>query len=534
MKIFSVQEMIDAEQAADAAGHSYAAMMEMAGTGLAHVCLDGTDVWNRPVVILVGSGNNGGDGLVAARVLKQEGVDVSVFCTTNRNPKNDVNTKQVLELEIETYSFEEFGTMEMLESHLAKCGVVVDALLGTGLNKPVKGVYRTVLEVVSRAVSKNQLTVVAVDCPSGMNCDTGEADEITLSADITVTFGGAKQGHFLYPAAEKVGRLVAVDIGLSPLITEKIKTELATPEVMQPLLPQRPKDGHKGTFGHVAIMAGSNRYRGAGILSSLGAFRTGSGLVSLVTPLEVRESAIVRLPEVMCPPVLDEDILHQHSVKWLAFNFSKHNSFLIGPGLANAEYFVEHSLSYIQNNDGSLVLDADGLNILSKLGPKNVKLPQKTILTPHPAEMARLLNLDEKIVPKSKRIAHAKGFSKDNDCVILLKGANTVVAAPDGRVVILPFANPLLSVAGSGDVLSGVIVSLLGQGLDPFDAAVLGGWLHGSAGELAREKFGDRGMLASELADYLPLAIQKLQAYREPVDLSEFYIDDEQDSDPFS
>ncbi len=515
MKIFSVQEMIDAERAADAAGHSYATMMEMAGEGLANTILAETDALSWPIIILVGSGNNGGDGLIAARYMHQAGAKVSVFCNRSRDPNTDSNFKQLIDLGIETHSFEEFGTVELFDEQLVKCGVFVDALFGTGLNKPVKELYTTLLELVDSANSRDKKFIVAVDCPSGMNCDTGEIDEATLTADLTVTFGGAKHGHFLYPAAGKVGRLIAVDIGLDPLITEKIKTELATADVMRQLLPQRPANGHKGTFGKVLIAAGSNQYRGAGILSAKGAFRTGSGLVALMTPVLARQSAVGLLPEATFPPISDESKLDTASAKWLEVYIREYNAILIGPGVDRVDHFIQttlrHMKKYATPGEG-LVLDADGLNALARIADFHTHLPSDTILTPHPAEMARLLTEYQSVVTNAERIRLTKEKATEWGCIILLKGANTVVAAPDGRVVILPFANPLLAVAGSGDVLSGVIVSLLGQGLDPFDAAVLGGWLHGSAGELARHKFGDRGMLASELADLIPLAIQQLQA----------------------
>ncbi len=515
MKIFSVQEMIEAERAADAAGHSYATMMEMAGEGLANAILAETDALSWPIIILVGSGNNGGDGLVAARILHEAGAKVSVFCNRSRDPNTDSNYKRVLDLGIETFSFEEFGTVEKFEKQLVKCGVIVDALLGTGLNKPVKGLYTTILDLVASATSRDKKFIVAVDCPSGMNCDTGEVDDVTLTADLTVTFGGAKHGHFLYPAAGKIGRLIPVDIGLDPLITEKIKTELATADVMRQLLPQRPANGHKGTFGKVLIAAGSNQYRGAGVLSAKGAFRTGSGLVALMTPVLARQSAVGLLPEATYPHIDDEAKLSTAAANWFKSYISNYTAVLIGPGIDWVDRFVQtalqHMKKYATPGEG-LVLDADGLNSLARISAFHTHLPNDTILTPHPAEMARLLNEPRDVVTNSERISLTKEKAIEWGCVILLKGANTVVAAPDGRVVILPFANPLLAVAGSGDVLSGVIVSLLGQGLDPFDAAVLGGWLHGTAGELAREKFGDRGMLASELADFIPLAIQQLQS----------------------
>ncbi|MEM9774320.1 MAG: NAD(P)H-hydrate dehydratase [Chloroflexota bacterium] len=510
MKIFSVEEMVAAEKAADQAGHSYAAMMEQAGGAFAQQLIDRFDP-SQNILVLSGGGNNGGDGLVAARYLHQSGHDLTVLMMAKRDAEDDVNYAKLLELGITILEPIAKTLPDELEHILTDCDAIVDALFGTGLSRPIVGIHADLLEAVGRARQLRPIFLAAVDCPSGINCDTGQADALTLDADLTISFQGAKQGHFFYPAADYLGELIVVDIGISPAITAKVKTELATEEFVCSLLPHRPKNGYKGTFGNVLIAAGSKLYRGAPYLSALAAFRTGSGLVNVLTTTESRELVSTKLAESIVPEVGFESILDRQETIWLHGKIDQFSAVAIGPGLSDADYFVHESLRSFQQLDVPLLFDADALNTLSRRKSLLDNLPKKCVLTPHPGEMARLLDMPLNEFKTLNRIEVTREMAKKWRCVILLKGAHTVIANPDGQVMVLPFANPLMAVAGSGDVLSGVIVSLLGQGLPPFEAAVLGGWLHGVAAELAKEQFGDRGMLASELADLIPAAIQKLK-----------------------
>lgn len=356
--------------------------------------------------------------------------------------------------------------------------------------------------------------VVAVDCPSGLNCDTGELDELAPRAQLTVTFAGPKHGHFLFPGAAAVGELVVVDIGiggdLAPV--REVPVDLATAALARSLLPWRPIDGHKGTFGKTLIVAGSAGYWGAPILCGRGAYRAGAGLVALAVPQAVRPVAAGQLPEATYPPAPDAENFGAEGARYLRKIAGDFDALLVGPGLGpDADAFMEALLANVDAFP-PLVVDADGLNALARMEDGLRRLPPGAVLTPHPGEMARLLDVGVASLRGRERIHVAREAAARWGHVVLLKGAFTVVAAPDGRCTILPFANPLLGSAGSGDVLAGVIVSLLGQGLAGYEGAVLGAYLHGGAGQLAREALGDAGLLSGELAEWVAEARRLLQA----------------------
>ena len=272
------------------------------------------------------------------------------------------------------------------------------------------------------------------------------------------------------------------------------------------LLPKRPKDGHKGTFGKVLIAAGCDSYRGAPLLAVKGAFRAGSGLVALAVPQVVRQSATIQLPEATYFSVDEERYLAQETAVHILANADQYKALLVGPGLGDAPEFMD---ALLQDKDKlpPLVVDADGLNLLAKRPFWHTQLPANSILTPHPGEMARLMDISLAELKTRNRVDLAQEMAQAWGHVVLLKGAYTVIAHPEGKVAILPFANPVLGVGGSGDVLSGVIVSLLGQGLMPFDAAVLGGYLHGATSQYVPQAIG---VLANELADFIPRVIDDL------------------------
>lgn len=289
---------------------------------------------------------------------------------------------------------------------------------------------------------------------------------------------------------------------------------VATRAEVRQWLPKRPLDGHKGSFGRVLIAAGSIQYRGAPILSARGAFRAGAGLVAVATPAVVKPSVVSQLPEATFPIISGSEALDNTSAITLLERIHDYKAILVGPGLSqldDAEVFVMKLLTDLPQNAPPLVLDADALNLLGRRGDWLHLLPPQVILTPHPGEMARLMDKPVEEVRKLNRLQLAQQKAVEWKCIVLLKGANTVVAAPDGRVVLIPFANPVLAVAGSGDVLGGVLVALLGQGVPLFEATILAAYLHGAAGQLASQTRGQIGLLASEIADFIPQAIQHLR-----------------------
>mgnify|MGYP001069757371 CR=1 FL=1 len=535
IKVFRVAEMVAAEQAADAAGHSYAQMMEMAGAAVARAIQQRWDVAGKEVLVLVGPGNNGGDGLVAGRYLAEAGASVSFYLYRPRDPEKDENYAAVEKMDLFNVTAANDQRYRVLRLRLRSADIIVDALLGTGVDRPIGGELATLLRQVrvglqerpgSAAGSALALTsvaavtpspesdrpvVVAVDVPSGLNSDTGALDPLALPAALTVTFAGPKRGHFIFPGAAAVGELIVADIGIRADLppVAAVPVQLATAETARALLPPRPQDGHKGTFGTVLVAAGSSHYWGAPLLCGLGAYRAGAGLVALAVPRAVRPVAASRLPEATYPPIPADEDLDEASAAMLLEDAGRYDAMLVGPGLGQASGFVEALLAQAERLP-PLVVDADGLNTLAALEDWASRLPRQTILTPHPGEMARLMGITLSELKERDRVELAREQAQAWGHVVLLKGAYTVVAAPDGEATLLPFATPALSTAGSGDVLAGVIVALLGQGLAPYEAAVLGGYLHGAAGAIAEELAGKSGLLAHEIAEFVMIALRRL------------------------
>lgn len=553
MKIFTIAEMIAAEKAADAAaknddprGIVYAQMMENAGRATAQAIMERLLIKGKRVLVLVGPGNNGGDGLVCGRVLAEAGAELTFYLFRPRDPEQDINLAQVQQMGLNMLRLDYDQRHRLLRLQLKGVDVVIDALLGTGAARPITGELAQLMRQVQAGLAERRQImaaqrpqrlmhpdqppppypagplIVAVDCPSGLNCDTGNLDPLTIPAHLTVTFAGAKRGHFIFPGVAACGDLIIADIGIHPDLpaVKNITLELADAPQMRAWRPARPRDGHKGTFGKLLIAAGSDHYWGAPFLAAKAAFRAGAGLVGLLTPAHLRPTLAAQLPEATYPyqaaaPVLDAAAAHH-----LRTTQAEYQAILIGPGLSqDAGPFMAALLAGTEENAGKpnvppsppLILDADALNLIAAWPEWWSRLPANTILTPHPGEMARLMGVTTAQLQQMDRVKAARRYAAAWGHILLLKGAYTVVAAPDGRCTLLPFANPLLAVAGSGDVLAGVIAALLGQGVPRYEAAVLGGYLHGLAGQFAAAQVGAAGLLASELADYIPPAIRSLQ-----------------------
>jgi NAD(P)H-hydrate epimerase len=555
IKVFSVAEMVAAERAADASGVSYDQMMETAGRSVAEAIMARFPVEGANVLVLVGPGNNGGDGLVAGRYLAEAGADVSFYLYRPRDPKLDRNFAQVQEMGLSVTEAANDRRFKVLRARLNITDILMDGLLGTGVTRPIDGELAQLMKQVKAGLAqrveagsepnRSRLTsiaqvgvargekragrpfVVAVDCPSGLNCDDGALDPLALPAQLTVTFAGPKRGHFRFPGAAACGELVVADIDVSPDLPEvaSVNVELATAAWARDLLPRRPAEGHKGTFGTALIAAGSGHYWGAPALAARGAYRAGAGLVALAVPEKIRPTIAAQIPEATYPPVRDLETLEEASAKMLLESV-RAKALLVGPGLGNAAGFMQALLGLNAEvarltgdvlDEGApvdpfppLVVDADGLNLLAQMVGWPARLPPRSILTPHPGEMARLMDIPLAELKGMDRVALALEQAATWGQVVLLKGAYTVVAEPGGLAHILPFANPALGTAGSGDVLAGVIVGLLAQGLEAYEAAVLGGYLHAAAGQLASESVGDAGLLAGQIADWIPAVRQRL------------------------
>jgi NAD(P)H-hydrate epimerase len=551
MKIVSVEQMQRIEADSNEAGHSYSAMMEQAGRSLAEAIGVRQSLREKRVLVLVGPGNNGGDGLVAARYLSQAGAEVTSYLYRDRNPAEDENFRLVLEGDVRAVLADEDERWGKLRSLTEKTDILIDALLGTGTRLPLRGALAELLNAIGPIVARRRQTtpgdltsllpravstdeprpfVVGVDGPTGLAYESGDLDAAAIPADLTVTFAYPKVGHFRFPGAGALGELVVADIGIDPALAQDVALEVVTPAMVQSWLPTRPSDAHKGTFGKAMIVAGSVNYTGASYLAGASATRAGAGLVTLALPSAIHSSVAARLAEatyLLLPHTMG--VLSAGAADELWKALEGYDALLVGPGLGHEDEtaaFLERvlgggerrgSLGFLRSEAPAssrsdlppLVIDADGLNILSEWENWPKRLPAGTVLTPHPGEMARLMNSSVGEVQKD-RIAAARTQAADWGQVVVLKGAHTVVAAPTDRTAIEPFANSGLATAGTGDVLAGTIVALRAQGLDAFEAAAAGAYLHGLAAEIARHENGVAGMVAGDVLARLPQALQRL------------------------
>lgn len=487
-------------------------LMERAGRGIAAEILGPLRAQAvRGVTVVSGRGNNGGDGFVVARLLAEAGIGVAVKLIGSRE-RVAGDARASLERWIaaggRVDDLGEVGDPLALAGEFRRSGVVVDAIFGTGLNARVEGPAARAVAAIRAAREPSASlagrgcspAVLAVDLPSGLDGDTGEPWGTAVSADATVTLGGTKVGLLLPAARPFVGRLVEVDIGLAPDALAPITplARAATAAMAASLLPRRRVSGHKGSHGHVLVVAGSPGKAGAAALAGRGAIRAGAGLVTVATPAPVRDLVAGLLPEAMTegwptPGGAWADLL------------SGRDAVVCGPGLGRGPEAVAAARALAAQVVLPLVIDADGLNALAGaaelLGPAS----GPRVLTPHPGEMSRLVG---RPVPEIQgdRLGSARDLAARSGAVVVLKGAGTVVAAPDGRACVNTTGGPILGTGGTGDVLAGLLGALLGQGLDPFSASRLGVFLHGLAGDRIAERIGPAGLLASELADEIPLA----------------------------
>ncbi len=516
MKIVTVEQMRRLEEASESAGVSTDTLMENAGLAAARKALESLGgVAGARILVLVGPGNNGGDGLVAARHLRRWGAIVTVYLVLHRQA-DDPKLRLALEREVVSVSASDDPNLELLDSELARSSLVIDAVLGTGRARPLQGAVRSVMKRLSAARDgRPGLTVMALDVPTGMNADTGQVDPACPEADITVSFGYPKTGHFQFPGAGMVGRLAVVDIGLPTRLAKDIRMELLTDDWVKVRLPARPLSGHKGTFGHALIVSGSRDYVGAAYLASQASARVGPGLVTLASPRGAYPILASKLTEVIHLPVPEdqEGRLQAEAARLIKENLSQYTSLLVGCGFGRSEALVEflRKLLYTAPQPSlPTVIDADGLNNLSKIEDWWRDLRCPAVLTPHPGEMSTLTGVTTSAI-QTKRAETALEWSARWGQVVVLKGAHTVVATPEGMCRISPAANAALASGGTGDVLAGVIAGLLAQGLSPEDAACCGVHVHGAAGEAVRAELGDAGTLAGDLLEALPRTLKTIK-----------------------
>jgi NAD(P)H-hydrate epimerase len=505
--------MREIEKRAEEEGLPPSTLMERAGLGIAQeVRKLLSSVEGRHILVLVGPGNNGGDGLVCARYLAKWGGRVCLYLTTERK---DVNFKLCQDEGIPSIEMVKDEELSLLRCFLSSSDMVIDAVLGTGKARPLEDRLREAMQGVDKARKERpSLYILALDLPSGLDADTGEVDEACPFADLTVTLGFPKVGLFLSPGAERAGRIVVADIGIPSYLASHLDIEIIDEEWARKALPHRPCISNKGTFGRVLVISGSPNYIGASYLCCEAALRVGAGMVTLACPENIKPILASKLTEVTYLPLPESEpgVISSRAVDIVLENLSRFGALILGPGLGKREEtknFVTRILFSLPEGL-PLVVDADGLNILSQIESWWEKLRANAILTPHPGEMGGLCKR-EVIDVQSHRLEVAKESAARWGKTMVLKGAYTVVSEPQGRAYVLNLANPGLSSAGTGDVLTGAIGGLLAQGLLPSFASCLGAYVHGIAGEKVREELGNMGMIASDLLSYLPLVLKELR-----------------------
>ncbi|HKW86049.1 MAG TPA: NAD(P)H-hydrate dehydratase [Nitrospiraceae bacterium] len=483
----------------DHAGTSVVAAMEQTFGSLA----------GKTVAVLCGKGHNGGDGFVVARLLTRKRARVQVLLMT-RVADLAGDAKTMYRRFVSTggaSAVHACPSSAKLQTLLGTSDLIVDALLGTGLSAPITGPYRTAIDCINGAGRP----VTAVDLPSGIHADTGMVLGAAVRASLTVTFALPKLGLYVGSGIDHAGTVRIADIGIPSSYADAVdsRISLITGNETRGLLPARLPSGHKGTYGHVGIIAGSVGKTGAAALAARAALRVGAGLVTIATPASVNDTLEAKLLEAMTVPMPETN---ERTLAWsgldLLVTFTKARSAVaIGPGLTTHPETVELIHALITRLEKPSVLDADALNALAGRPALLAECKVPLILTPHPGEMARL---EEQATPQSvnaDRIGTASGFAQQRGVILILKGARTVVAHPNGQVAICPTGNPGMATAGTGDALTGIIVGLLAQGLNAWDAARAGTYLHGLAGDLAAASLGSAGMIAGDLIERIPHAL---------------------------
>ena len=461
-------------------------------------------------VVLAGPGNNGGDGLVIARFLSNAGKVVVLLHSHDADRyQGDAKTNwEALKgagIQIEKLPYE---IPKALYGAAQNC-LVIDALLGTGIKNELQG---QIAELIS-TFQEIKAPIVAIDLPSGLDADTGEAVNQPLRAMATLTFQLPKVCHWVEPAASYCGDIVCFDIGIWPHVTESlaIKRALITSEYCRSLLKKRPKDGHKGTFGHGMVVGGSKAYPGAVALSGMATLQVGAGLATIFTTASARCAVYQDRPELMVNAwgKGDEAWLTKDAIGLLEESLAGKAAIAVGPGMGNEPESAELLQSLLKKWSKPLVIDADGLNQIASAPELWAEVSQWSILTPHPGEMKRLMpGFDV----NNRRLEAAEKLSQQKQVIVVLKGAGTIVAMPNGRSFVNPTGNAGMATGGSGDVLTGVILGLLAQGYSPEDASTLGVYLHGLAGDLcAVEQGAAEAVTASGILGKLGAALAQIR-----------------------
>jgi hydroxyethylthiazole kinase-like uncharacterized protein yjeF len=515
VRVTTAAEMRELDRLAiDTYGIPGVVLMENAGAQVARILWqEFPELSTRRVAVLCGQGNNGGDGFVVARYLHNASVSVRVFIVGEpENIRGEARThlQVLMRAGIAPQAANTPEAVRAVCAQLPEYDILIDALLGTGLKAGVSGF----LQQIIGAMNASGRPVVAVDIPSGLSADVGTLLGTHVQAHLTVTMALPKQGLLLYPAAEHVGKLVVVDIGFPAAVREheSVHCHVLEPQIIASQLVGRAADTHKGNYGHLLVVAGGLGKTGAGVLASLAALRAGAGLVSYALPHSLNAAMEAKLTEVMTLtlPEAEAGVLGADAAKRLMEWIEGKDALILGPGLGTHPETVRCVHDILRQARLPVVLDADGLNALA-IDPHSLgSIQAPLILTPHLGELARLRQATTATI-QADRLTAARETARAYHAVVVLKGAHTIIAEPEGALHINLTGNPGMATAGSGDVLAGVIGALLGQGYTPSLAARVGVHIHGLAGDLAAATLGERSLIAGDLIDMLPRAFQQIE-----------------------
>ena len=491
-------------------------LMENAGRGATGVLLDQfAGRIKTGVGIICGKGNNGGDGFVIARYLADQRIDVTVYLLAKANKvKGDAaaNLKRLAVLKIPVIEIPDEDSFSKIKSDLSRFDLLVDAILGTGLTSDVRGFFKTVIDFIND-LNRTGIPVFAVDMPSGLNSDTGQLCGTCIRAQGTATFALAKIGHYTYPGADYTGKLEIIDIGIPVSVVEAVgpKQYLLTAERIRAGLPPRSADTHKGRTGHLLVVAGSTGKTGAAAMTAVSAMRAGAGLVTLGIAESLNPIIETQVLEVMTTPLAEcrYGILADTAIDDITKLAGGKRCLAIGPGIGQAAETRSLVKKIISQIDTPMVIDADGLNNIAGQTQLLKKLKAPAVLTPHPGEMARLIKTSPAAVQQN-RLTCARDFATNFAVHVVLKGAATVIAHPDGSAYINPTGNPGMASGGMGDVLTGVLAGFITQGFTPEAAAHAAVYLHGAAADTLAKIIGPIGYLAGEVMNAIPAEIKKI------------------------
>lgn len=454
------------------------------------------DFKDKTFHIFCGIGNNGGDGLVIARLLKLEDFDVKCYVVHFSDKCSADFESNQSRLEEVGLSINHISAEEHFNWIIEKEDIIIDALLGTGTTRPAEGILAKTINLLNH---KNA-TIISIDLPTGMFCDTpNEKEDVIISADFTLTFSNPKLSFFLTPYEDFIGELVVLDIGLDKKYIDQLETiNYATfSEEVGLIMKSRSKSSHKGSFGHSLIIAGAQGKYGAAILATQAAIRSGTGLCSVMCPQNGHDILQITSPEAMVIKNTGKEVLQ----KLDNYSIFKNKTIGIGPGIGTESDTLSLLIDILKNTIEPMVIDADALNLISN-NPKLLEyIPKNSVLTPHPKEFQRLVGLPDN---SFHRLQKQKAFSKKHKLIVVLKGHHTSITCPSGNVHFNTTGNAGMATGGAGDVLTGIITGLLAQKYKPLLAAILGVYLHGLAGDLALQKIGYHALKAQDIIENLP------------------------------